>query len=106
MHLKMCSGCGEEFDLKSSAKRKAGGKINECPECSTEIAKKAFAITNVSREDDKEVAVKIVFPSPKPNEAEREEEFLTNFPFRCEIIKVDAEYIYFYVYDQDLKKNE
>lgn len=31
-----CVNCEEEFDLRSEAKRKAGGKINECPDCSQE----------------------------------------------------------------------
>lgn len=31
-----CIHCGEEFNITSPAKKKAGGKINECPECSQE----------------------------------------------------------------------
>lgn len=33
-----CVKCTEEFDLYSSAKQKAGGKINECPDCAEESA--------------------------------------------------------------------
>lgn len=32
----ICAHCEEEFDSKSLAKRKAGGKINECPDCALE----------------------------------------------------------------------
>lgn len=31
-----CIHCEDDFDPNSVAKRKAGGKINECPECSQE----------------------------------------------------------------------
>lgn len=34
--IKECVSCGEEFDLHSPAKRRAGGRINVCPECSEE----------------------------------------------------------------------
>lgn len=34
--IKTCIECGSEFDLHSEAKRRAGGLINECPECSEE----------------------------------------------------------------------
>lgn len=32
----ICVHCEDEFDVNSSAKQKAGGKINECPDCSEE----------------------------------------------------------------------
>jgi hypothetical protein len=35
---KTCIHCEEEFDLNSPAKKKAGGKINECPDCAEESA--------------------------------------------------------------------
>jgi len=34
--IKHCIECGEDFDLNSLAKRRAGGLINHCPECSVE----------------------------------------------------------------------
>jgi len=34
--MQICIHCGDEFDLRSLAKRQAGGRINECPECSQE----------------------------------------------------------------------
>jgi len=34
--IKSCVVCEGEFDLHSEAKRRAGGRINECPECSEE----------------------------------------------------------------------
>jgi len=36
MLLKTCIHCNVEFDVHSSLKRSAGGRINECHECSTE----------------------------------------------------------------------
>ena len=34
---KDCVHCGVEFNLRSTAKIKAGGKINECPDCVEEL---------------------------------------------------------------------
>jgi hypothetical protein len=34
--MRICAACEEEFDPNSSAKRKAGGLIIHCPECSSE----------------------------------------------------------------------
>ena len=36
MALRDCSECGVSFDPHSPAKRKAGGKIRHCPDCSEE----------------------------------------------------------------------
>ena len=36
--VKSCVECGEEFDLLSFEKKKAGGKVNCCPDCSEETA--------------------------------------------------------------------
>jgi len=36
--LKECVHCEARFDPRSPAKQRAGGKINECPDCSTETA--------------------------------------------------------------------
>jgi hypothetical protein len=35
-----CVKCDIEFDVKSLAKKRAGGKINECPDCAYESAVK------------------------------------------------------------------
>lgn len=34
--LKECIHCETHFDPRSPAKQRAGGRINECPDCSTE----------------------------------------------------------------------
>lgn len=34
--MKICIHCESEFDINSPEKRKAGGRINECPSCSQE----------------------------------------------------------------------
>lgn len=36
MQFRECIHCNGEFDPNSAAKRQAGGKINECPDCSEE----------------------------------------------------------------------
>ena len=35
--IKVCKHCGDDFNLNSYAKRKAGGYINECPDCVVEL---------------------------------------------------------------------
>ena len=35
--IKACKYCNVEFDTRSTAKRLAGGKINECPSCVEEL---------------------------------------------------------------------
>jgi DNA-directed RNA polymerase subunit RPC12/RpoP len=40
MIIKICIHCGDEFDLSSPAKIKAGGKTTECPDCSEETVVK------------------------------------------------------------------
>jgi len=48
--LKECVHCHYDFDLRSTAKRNAGGKINECPDCveelGTETAVKYLGLTS------------------------------------------------------------
>ncbi len=48
--LKECVHCNYECDLYSTAKRSAGGKINECPDCveelGTETAVKYLGLTS------------------------------------------------------------
>lgn len=36
MRIKRCIHCESDFDLDSPAKRQAGGKVNECEDCSQE----------------------------------------------------------------------
>lgn len=38
MKIKVCAVCEGEFDSMSPEKRRAGGKINECPDCAEEVA--------------------------------------------------------------------
>ena len=37
MSMKECKHCGITFDLNSTAKKQAGGRINECPDCVEEL---------------------------------------------------------------------
>ena len=37
MNTKQCKHCDEIFNLDSIAKKAAGGKINECPDCVEEL---------------------------------------------------------------------
>lgn len=34
--MRICAICGDEFDLRSPAKMRVGGKANECVDCSVE----------------------------------------------------------------------
>ena len=66
--IKTCKHCNVDFDTNSSAKRAAGGRINECPSCveelGTETAVKytglqieetgSFAISRHATEADRE----------------------------------------------------
>lgn len=36
--MKTCVVCGDEFDPNSVAKRRVGGLVNQCPDCSEEVA--------------------------------------------------------------------
>lgn len=38
MKLLQCVECGGDYDLHSPEKRTAGGKVNQCPDCSEETA--------------------------------------------------------------------
>ena len=50
MNMRACTHCEYEFDLSSMAKKNAGGKINECPDCveelGTETAVKYLGLTS------------------------------------------------------------
>lgn len=41
-----CAVCGFDFDPKSRAKQAAGGRINECPDCSVETAVRYVGLAN------------------------------------------------------------
>lgn len=44
--VKECIDCGTKFDPHSPAKRRAGGLINTCPDCSHEPAVKYLGLAN------------------------------------------------------------
>ena len=50
MFMRQCVHCEYEFDTRSTAKKNAGGKINECPDCveelGTETAVKYLGLTS------------------------------------------------------------
>jgi NAD-dependent SIR2 family protein deacetylase len=72
MNTKQCKHCEEIFNLDSIAKKAAGGKINECPDCveelGTEVAVKytgtqveesgSFAISRHATEADRKKHMK------------------------------------------------
>jgi NAD-dependent SIR2 family protein deacetylase len=72
MNTKQCKHCNEVFNLDSIAKKAAGGKINECPDCveelGTETAVKytgiqieetgSFAISRHATEEDRQKHMK------------------------------------------------
>ena len=72
MNTKQCKHCNEVFNLDSIAKKAAGGKINECPDCveelGTETAIKytgiqveetgSFAISRHATEEDRQKHMK------------------------------------------------
>jgi hypothetical protein len=43
---RVCIECDEEFDSSSFQKRKAGGLIDHCPDCSTEKVPKALGFAS------------------------------------------------------------
>jgi hypothetical protein len=42
--IKACQLCGDEFDVNSLQKRRVGGKITHCPDCSEEDAVKYLGL--------------------------------------------------------------
>lgn len=61
MNMKECRHCGISFDLDSFAKRQAGGKINECPDCVEELGTEtAVKYLGLSSGDGKANAISIV----------------------------------------------
>ena len=59
--IKTCKHCNVEFDTHSTAKRQAGGKINECPSCGEELGTEtAVKYLGLSAGDGKASALSIV----------------------------------------------
>ena len=68
---KVCIHCEIEFDLNSTAKKYAGGKINECPDCVEELGTEtAVKYLGLQAGDGKANALSIVaFESDDDREA-------------------------------------
>ena len=61
MNIKECKHCGISFDLDSWAKKQAGGKINECPDCVEELGTEtAVKYLGLGYGDGKAAAISIV----------------------------------------------
>jgi|TARA_Y100001973_G_C5165518_1_gene315910 hypothetical protein len=59
--LKECKHCGLEFNLNSTAKKQAGGKINECADCVHELkTETAVKYLGLQAGDGKSNALSIV----------------------------------------------
>jgi len=68
--LRDCAKCGGPFDPNSHAKRRAGGRINECPECSDEPAVKYLGL---SAGDGKQASITVLkFESAEDREEYRQ----------------------------------
>ena len=61
MSMKECKHCGITFDLNSTAKKQAGGRINECPDCVEELGTEtAVKYLGLQAGDGKAAAISIV----------------------------------------------
>lgn len=59
--IKTCKHCEVDFELDSPAKKKAGGKINECSECVEELeTETAVRYLGVAVNDDPEHTLSII----------------------------------------------
>ncbi len=59
--IKTCKHCNVDFDTNSSAKRAAGGRINECPSCVEELGTETTVkYLGLSSGDGKAAALSIV----------------------------------------------
>ena len=59
--LKTCVHCDSDFNLLSSAKKRAGGKINECPDCVEELGTEtAVKYLGLQAGDGKTASISIV----------------------------------------------
>lgn len=64
---KNCIHCDIEFDINSPEKKRAGGKINECPDCSVETEVKVLGLKSG---DGKQASISILkFSSKEEKEA-------------------------------------
>jgi len=58
MNTKVCKHCDEIFNLDSIAKKAAGGKINECPDCVEELGTEtAVKYTGLQNEETGSFAI-------------------------------------------------
>ena len=56
--IKTCKHCNVNFDTRSSAKRAAGGRINECPSCVEELGTEtAVKYLGFSDDDATDIAI-------------------------------------------------
>jgi len=56
--IKTCKHCNVDFDTRSSAKRAAGGRINECPSCVEELGTEtAVKYLGFSDDDATDIAI-------------------------------------------------
>ena len=56
--IKTCKHCNVDFDPRSSAKRAAGGRINECPSCVEELGTEtAVKYLGFSDDDSTDIAI-------------------------------------------------
>lgn len=46
MPLRTCELCGDEFDTSSPMKKRSGGRITHCPDCSTEEVPRYLGLTS------------------------------------------------------------
>ena len=61
MRYRICKHCEYEFDSRSTEKRKAGGLINECPDCVDELGTETTVkYLGLQAGDGKSTAISIV----------------------------------------------
>jgi hypothetical protein len=61
----ICIVCNDTFNEKSPAKRKAGGKINECPDCSEEHVVKYVGLQSADGKQSQATILKFSSESDK-----------------------------------------
>ena len=62
----ICKICEDEFDPSSPEKKRAGGRINECPECSMESTPRYLGVQNG---DGKQAGITVLaFNNPQDRE--------------------------------------